>query len=397
MKRIRFLHKIRLVTIIGVVFLVSSRTPAQAVDLQQQLNQTKQQVNQINGALKIQKDQVAGVTTQVLALEQSVQALNNSIDREQVILSEEHKQLNELNGEQIKLENQRQEHVAALGKFLKNNYEEGVTTYLAVLFQASSLADFIDRADKIQLVLGSYSKLQKNIKVLNQTMNNQKELINQKQDLIQASIQDKEQTQQSVQQALDKQQTVLAQLSSDERAMLYSSLAGQAKVSRIQQLIQQEAIEAANAAKANNSKATISRGSNDGGGVAETVKVSGGPQQILNFAAQFLGTPYVWGGTTPSPGFDCSGYVQYVYRHEDIVLNRTSEQQFYNGISVSRSELRSGDLVFFHTYSAGASHVGIYVGNNTMINSSSGGVSYDDMTNSYWAPRYLGARRVVAP
>src|SRR5680860_182253 len=88
MKRIRFLHKIRLVTIIGVVFLVSSRTPAQAVDLQQQLNQTKQQVNQINGALKIQKDQVAGVTTQVLALEQSVQALNNSIDREQVILSE---------------------------------------------------------------------------------------------------------------------------------------------------------------------------------------------------------------------------------------------------------------------------------------------------------------------
>ena len=133
-----------------------------------------------------------------------------------------------------------------------------------------------------------------------------------------------------------------------------------------------------------------------GGGVAGTVKVSGGAQQILSFAAQFLGIPYVWGGTTPSPGFDCSGYIQYVYGHDGISLSRTSEQQFNNGVSVSRSELRPGDLVFFHTYSSGASHVGIYAGNNTMIDSSNGGVSYDDMTNSYWASRYLGARRVLA-
>lgn len=102
------------------------------------------------------------------------------------------------------------------------------------------------------------------------------------------------------------------------------------------------------------------------------------------------------GGTTPSPGFDCSGYVQYVYRNFGISLSRTSEQQFQNGVPVSQGNLRPGDLVFFHTYSSGASHVGIYVGNNTMINSSSGGVSYDDMTDSYWASRYLGARRVLS-
>lgn len=396
MKRIRFLPKTSLVTIIGVILLVASVIPVRADDLQQQLNQSKQQVNQLNGALEAQKDKVAGVTTQVLALKKSVLALNNSMAREQLLLTEEQHNLKGLEEEQKKLEDQRQEYIKALGQFLKSNYEEGVTTYLAVLFEATSVSDFIDRADKIQMIVGSYNKLQKDIVALNETLNNQKELIKQKQNTVQASMQEKAQTQQAVQQTLDKQQTVLAQLSTDERAMLNSSLAGQAKVSRIQQLIQQEAIEATNAAKENSSNGTSSRGTNDGGGVAGTVKVSGGAQQILSFAAQFLGTPYVWGGTTPSPGFDCSGYVQYVYRHAGISLNRTSEQQFNNGVSVARSELRPGDIVFFHTYSSGASHVGIYVGNNTMINSSNGGVSYDDMTNSYWAARYLGARRVVA-
>ena len=392
MNRIRFLHKTTLVTIIGVILLVAPVIPVRADNLQQQLDQSKQQANQLNGVLKAQKDKVAATTTQVLALKQSVLALNDSMAREQLLLTEEQHNLKGLEDQQKKLEDQRQEHIKALGNVLKSNYEDGMTTYLAVLFEATSLSDFIDRADKIQMILGSYSKLQKAIVALNETMNNQKELIKQKQNTIQASIQDKAQSQQAVQQTLDKQQTVLAQLSTEERVMLNSSLAGQAKVSRIQQLINQEAIEAANA-----SKGTVSRGTNDGGGVAGTVKVSGGAQQILSFAAQFLGTPYVWGGTTPSPGFDCSGYIQYVYRHAGISLNRTSEQQFNNGVSVSRSELRPGDLVFFHTYSSGASHVGIYVGNNTMINSSNGGVAYDDMSNSYWAARYLGARRVVAP
>lgn len=400
MKKIRFLHKTTLVTIIGVTLLGASVTPVRADDLQQQLNQSKQQANQLNGALNAQKDKVAGVTTQVLSLKQSVLALNNSMAREQLLLTEEQHNLKGLEEEQKKLEDQRQEYIKALGQFLKSNYEDGVTTYLAVLFEASNLSDFIDRADKIQMIVGNYSKLQKDIVALNETMNNQKELIKQKQNTIQASIQDKAQTQQAVQQTLDKQQTVLAQLSTDERTMLNSSLTAQAKVSRTQQLIQQDAIEAANDAKQNNSNGAISRGTNYGGGVAGTVKVSGGAQQILSFAAQFLGTPYVWGGTTPLPGFDCSGYVQYVYQHVGISLGRTSQGQFNNGVAVARSELRAGDLVFFHTYGSNpseATHVGIYVGNNTMINSSSHGVAYDDMTRDYRVEKYLGARRVMAP
>lgn len=395
MKRICFLHRTILVAFIGVIFFVSTVIPVRA-DLQQQLNQSKQEVNQLNEALKIQKDKVAKVTHQVMALRQSVETLNNSLEQEQQLLKEEQDNLKKLEKEQIELEKQRQKNIDSLGKFLRSNYEQGVITYLAMLFEASSMSDFLDRAEKVKLIVGSYSRLQKEIAVLNEKLNNQKEKIKQKRDAIQASIQEKAQTQQALQQALDKQEALLAQLNQEEKKALNASLDAQAKVSRIQRLIEQEKLEAAYASQEKSqSSSGISRGANSGKGVTGTVKVAGGAQQILNYAAKFLGTPYVWGGTTPS-GFDCSGFVQYVYRNNGISLSRTSEQQFRNGVSVARSELRPGDLVFFRTYHSGASHVGIYAGNNTMIHSSNGGVSYDDMTNTYWSARYLGARRVIS-
>ncbi|SDI41070.1 NlpC/P60 family protein [Desulfosporosinus hippei] len=390
-KGISILRKTSLVGLIGVLLFATSSVPVRADNLQQQLTQSQKQASQMNAALNAQKEKVAGATTQVLALKQSVEALNNSIAREQEKLTNEQKNLKNLEAEQQKLEIKRQEYIKALGNVLRSNYEDGITTYLAVLFESTSLSDFIDRADKIQMIINNHSKLQDDIQKLKESMDTQKDLIEQKKEAIQVAIQGKTETQQEVQKVLVKQQTVLDQLSKEEKAALNASLSAQAKVNRIQQLIEQEKLEAAYAAKEKSSGS-----SSGGGGVSGTVAVSGGAKQVLNYGAQFLGIKYVWGGTTPSPGFDCSGYVQYVFRNSGITLSRTSEQQFKNGVSVSRSDLKPGDLVFFATYSSGASHVGIYVGNNTMIHSSSGGVSYDDMTSSYWAKRYLGARRVIA-
>lgn len=390
-KGISILRKTSLMGLIGVLLFMASSVPVRADNLQQQLTQSQKQASQMNAALNAQKEKVAGATTQVLALKQSVEALNNSIAREQEKLTNEQKNLKNLETEQQKLEIKRQEYIKALGNVLRSNYEDGLTTYLAVLFESTSLSDFIDRADKIQMIINNHSKLQDDIQKLKESMATQKDLIEQKKEAIQVAIQGKTETQQEVQKVLVKQQTVLDQLSKEEKAALNASLSAQAKVNRIQQLIEQEKLEAAYAAKEKSSES-----SSGGGGVSGTVAVSGGAKQVLNYGAQFLGIKYVWGGTTPSPGFDCSGYVQYVFRNSGITLSRTSEQQFKNGVSVSRSDLKPGDLVFFATYSSGASHVGIYVGNNTMIHSSSGGVSYDDMTSSYWAKRYLGARRVIA-
>ena len=117
--------------------------------------------------------------------------------------------------------------------------------------------------------------------------------------------------------------------------------------------------------------------------------------QIIATAKKYIGTPYLWGGVTPS-GFDCSGYVQYVFNIHGISLPRTAATQYQSGTSVSKAKLKAGDLVFFVTGSSGISHVGIYIGDNQFIHSSSSkGVIISSLTSSYWSGCYYGARRVL--
>ena len=106
-------------------------------------------------------------------------------------------------------------------------------------------------------------------------------------------------------------------------------------------------------------------------------------RRIVASSMQYLGVPYVFGGTTPN-GFDCSGYVRYVFANAGIYLPRTADAQYECGYPVSTAELVPGDLVFFSTYEAGASHVGIYLGDGNFINaSSSRGVSIASLYSSY--------------
>lgn len=116
---------------------------------------------------------------------------------------------------------------------------------------------------------------------------------------------------------------------------------------------------------------------------------------IVNYAAQFIGTPYAYGGASPS-GFDCSGFVYYVYSSFGYTLNRTAAGQNLNGIWVSRDNLMPGDIVLFDTY-GGISHAGIYVGDGNFIHSPKPGttVKYESINSSYYSPRYVSARRII--
>lgn len=114
--------------------------------------------------------------------------------------------------------------------------------------------------------------------------------------------------------------------------------------------------------------------------------------EVVEHALSLRGVPYVFGGSSRS-GFDCSGLTQYVYRNSGISLPRTASDQFRVGSPVDRSQLQSGDLVFFSTYAPGASHVGIYIGGGRFVSASNDGVSISSLTNGYFANRYIGARR----
>lgn len=119
-------------------------------------------------------------------------------------------------------------------------------------------------------------------------------------------------------------------------------------------------------------------------------------EEVVEFAKQYIGTPYVYGGSSPS-GFDCSGFVYYVYKNFGVTLNRVAADQSKNGYVVDRSELMPGDILLFsRTLDGYITHVGIYVGDNQFIHSPQTGKSVEivSLSSGYYNYGYVGARRI---
>lgn len=136
--------------------------------------------------------------------------------------------------------------------------------------------------------------------------------------------------------------------------------------------------------------------SSSGTGAATITPLPSG-SAILDTAKKYMGTPYVWGAETPKDGFDCSGFTQYVMQQNDVKLPRTAAEQYATGTPVEKSQLKAGDLVFFTTYKAGASHVGFYMGDGNFIHASSAAkkVTINNLTETFYAEHYIGARRYI--
>lgn len=141
--------------------------------------------------------------------------------------------------------------------------------------------------------------------------------------------------------------------------------------------------------------------SNQLGGPLQSARnaFGGKASELVMQAMGLLGVPYRSGGTSEEKGFDCSGFVRYMYEKSvGLVLPRRAEEQAKVTVEISRSELKPGDLVFFNTLKRTFSHVGIYVGDGKFIHAPRPGkaVRVDDMREAYWQQRFNGARRVQA-
>ncbi|MBO5059826.1 MAG: C40 family peptidase [Clostridia bacterium] len=130
-------------------------------------------------------------------------------------------------------------------------------------------------------------------------------------------------------------------------------------------------------------------------GTQQAAPATGSGSKLLNEASKYIGTRYVYGGTSPS-GFDCSGLVQYSLRKLGVSIGRSASSQYSSGVSVSRSNLQPGDLVFF-SRGGGISHVAIYAGNGQVLHAPRAGktVRYQSLSSLTGSLKYVGAKRVM--
>jgi hypothetical protein len=119
-------------------------------------------------------------------------------------------------------------------------------------------------------------------------------------------------------------------------------------------------------------------------------------QSLLSTAIHFVGTPYRFGGADPSNGFDCSGFVYYVFAQQGVWVPRTVSDQWDAGTRVRDKDVRPGDLLFFRTSGRGPTHVGIALGPDRFVHApnSRGEVRIEPLARRYWSERFLEARRV---
>ncbi len=258
--------------------------------------------------------------------------------------------------------------------------DEQQQSSLAVLLGARSLDDLISRIETVNSVSKQDAAL------IHEVLSYQHQIVHRRALLRRESVR----AHRLVAARASARNRIEGRIASERR--LYQSVR-----SELQQMISQQQAQQAAAARAARAAAQAQAGAPVGsfGVGAPTGSIpSGRYSGVVGIAMQYLGTPYVWGGASPS-GFDCSGFVMYVFAQVGISLPHytVAQYNYADSVSVPRSELQPGDLVFF----AGLGHVGIYVGNGQFIHAPHTGdvVRIDSLGEGWYSSEYDGAKRIL--
>jgi Cell wall-associated hydrolases (invasion-associated proteins) len=314
-------------------------------------------------------------------LELSIEKLDNQIEDYMMKMEDNKKSIvkteNDINTtkKQItQVEEEVKDQQDMLDQRVRAMYISGQSNYLKVLLESENFSDLVTRAEAIRKIISTDKEIISNLEEKKTEVENKKLSLEVKYNDLLALKSENEDKLTSLNSNIDDQKKLIEEAKTQEKLFASKVDESQALVDATMKEVKKIRSEAP--------RVTASRGTS-------TASVS--DNNIIAYASNFLGTPYLWGGTSPSTGFDCSGFTQYVYAHFGISLGRTTYDQINDGYGVSKDELQPGDLVFFGK-GGDPTHMGIYVGNNTYIHSPRTGdvLKISPMTR----PDYITARRV---
>lgn len=333
---------------------------------QQELQQNKNTYNGIGREITQAESNIEKLDEQINDMLDQINVVNSKIDQTKLEISNTEKDI-------VKSQDDLKSEEDLFGKRVNAMYKSGMTGYLDILLQSQSFDDFLSRIDMISRIIAYDKGVMNDLKIKNDEINKKKQELAQENAGLLSLQQQNQSKLAEMSSAKSSQNSLIADLRNKQK--LYASRMSEYQ-SQIDETMKQ--IQAMKQQQKSITPLLASRG----------ISLNASGSAIVSYAADFLGTPYVWGGNTPA-GFDCSGFTKYVFAHFGINLYRRASEQALQGIPVSRNNLQPGDLVFFGNP---VYHVGIYVGNGCFIHAPETGEAVK-ITPLEWMD-FTGARRV---
>jgi peptidoglycan hydrolase CwlO-like protein len=340
-------------------------------------NQTQTQQSQLEqnkNSLKEAQDKREEIESSIEKLDNEIEDYMKKIEENKKSITTTENDVNTTKKQITKVEEEVKSQQDLLDQRVRSMYISGQSNYIKILLESESFSDLITRAEAIRKIINVDKKVISDLDEKKTEVENKKAALEVKYNDLLALKSENETKLTSLNSNIAEQKTLIQNAKTQEK--LFAS-----KVSESQESVNKTMVQV-NKIRSEAPKVTASRG---------TTSATVSDNNIIAYASNFLGIPYLWGGSSPSTGFDCSGFTQYVYAHFGIKLGRTTYDQINDGYGVSKDELKAGDLVFFGKNND-PTHMGIYVGNNTYIHSPRTGdvLKISPMTRT----DYITARRV---
>ena len=325
----------------------------------------------VNEKVQQQKDSLTKIQTEREKVETKIEEFDNEIEKIMTKTEENKERISETEKsiesatEQVKKgEKDTQKEEKLFNSRMRVMYMNGFDGYMNIILDSESFGDFVSRVDNIKIVIEFDKKVMGRFEAVKKELNEKQQSLNKTKESLQKLQAENKQKIDKIMITKESQNKLITELKSKETVTkelqnkLIVELKNKKNISAEQIIEPQVSVNKSLMKISEIRKSapiyTASRGA---------TAVSEGA--IIAYASKFLGTPYLWGGTSTA-GFDCSGFTQYVYAHFGISVGRTTFDQINDGVEVSRDNLKPGDLVFFGTF-ANPHHMGMYVGDNNYI------------------------------